>query len=354
MPQKLTSKTSFHLFILWSFIVLALSTCTPLTETPLIPPSPTQNKPPTPTIQPSPTPSIPVAMFIPPSDDYLDISDPIRSTLASLVSQEGWSFVEADSIIIEQLAEDIRVIVFFEPSPEIIDLASSTPGIQFVAIGAAGLEPLTNLSVIGPDGFRIDRQAFLAGYLSAILTDDWRIGDMVAVPPDLQPIIENSFRNGMTFYCGLCQIAYPPYNQYPIHTTLESESLEQDWLRNVEVLLSESVETVFLFSPEVNLPALSLLIDEGMIFLGTYPPPESIRSNWIATLRLAPEQVLFERWEQIISNEGGWTQAIPIAVEDVNQSLFSEGKQRFIDKVLLDLESGYIDPAVTPPAPVGN
>lgn len=293
-------------------------------------------------------------MFIPPSDDYLNVSDPIRSTLSLLVSQEGWSFVEADSISIEQLSEDIRVVVFFEPSPEIIDLASSNPGIEFVAIGAAGLEPIANLSVIGPDGFRIDRQAFLAGYLSAILTDDWRIGEIVAVPPDLQPIIDNSFRNGVTFYCGLCQITYPPYNRYPIHTTLESETLEQDWLRNVEVLLSESVDTVFLFSPEINLPALSFLIDEGMILLGTNPPPESIHSNWVATIRLAPEQVLFDRWEQIISNEGGWTQAIPIVLEDVNQSLFSEGKQRFIAKLLLDIESGYIEPAVTPPAPIGN
>ena len=113
---------------------------------------------------------------MPPTDDYLNLANPVRSTLSNLVSQEGWSLVETSSITGELLSEDVRVIVFFEPPQDVIDLSISNPGIQLLAIGVAGLEPSANLSLIGSMGFRIDRQAFLAGYLSAMLTDDWRVG----------------------------------------------------------------------------------------------------------------------------------------------------------------------------------
>jgi hypothetical protein len=272
----------------------------------------------------------------------------------TLLSQEGWSLVETDSITSELQSDDVRVVVFFEPTLEIIDLATSNPGIQFVALGTEGLEPQANLSIIGPDGFRLDQQAFLGGYLAAVLTQDWRIGEIVEGSDEIHSTIEVSFRNGVKFYCGLCQISYPPFNDYPIHTTVDSATREGDWISSIDFLESNAVETVFLFIQNFEVQAVGELVDNEVLLIGIKPPPETIRSNWIATIRLAPEQVLYQKWRQIISNEGGWVEAIPIVLEDVNQSLFSEGKQRFIEKILLDIQSGYIDTAVTPPAPIGN
>jgi hypothetical protein len=67
-----------------------------------------------------------------------------------------------------------------------------------------------------------------------------------------------------------------------------------------------------------------------------------------------PEDVLIEKWGDITSGNGGWIEHIPIVLEDVDSSIFSDGRQRFIDQVLFDIQAGFIDPAVTPPAPIGN
>jgi hypothetical protein len=354
MPQNLMPKISFHNLRVWLIILFALCACT--SQTPISPTSipPTQLASPAPSIQPSPTPLTQMILFIPPTDDFLNLAEPVRSTLENLVPQEGWVLVESGSLTNEHLSEEVRVVVLFDPPPEIIDLAVSNPGVQFVALGAAGLEPQANISLIGQSGFRFDRQVFLAGYLAAILTDEPRIGEIVTAPPELRPIIEQSFRNGVTFYCGLCQLSYPPFKNYPIHTYVDPVTSEGDWMSSVDFLKSNAVETVFLFVQDFESEAIGKLLEDGVLLIGNNSPPEALHSNWIATIRMAPEQVLSKKWEHLLSYEGGWVEDIPIVLDDVNQTLFSDGRQRFFEKIFQDVQSGYIDPAVTPPAPIGN
>lgn len=243
----------------------------------------------------------------------------------------------------------VKLVVVIQPDPAISQLSSSYPEIQFIAIGSVNLDRRDNLSLLGPDGFRQDQLAFLAGYLSAVLTFDWRIGAISDVPVETRPIIDISFTNGVKFYCGLCQLSYPPFHTYPIHAFIESEDPEQEWLDVADFMLSNSVDTVFLYAHELNLSAATLLTENDVVFLGITSPPESLRSNWIATLRMSPELVLESRWDETVNDNGGWIEPIPIVLENINNELLSEGKQKFFEQILFDVFAGFIEPSVSLP-----
>lgn len=304
---------------------------------------------PTPTVQPSPTPIIPQVVFIADENDAHRVNDPVRSTLISLSEQDGWHLEEMDLMPAEFDINVVKVVVVIQPDPALNELSSAYPEIQFIAIGSENLERHDNLSLLGPDGFRQDQLAFLAGYLSAILTFDWRIGAISDVPLEIRPLIDISFSNGMKFYCGLCQLSYPPFHTYPMHAFIGSEDLEQEWLGSADFMLSNSVDTVFFYAQELNLPAGALLTENDVMFMGITSPPESLRSNWIATLRMSPELVLESRWDDVLNNDGGWVEPIPIILEDVNNELLSEGKQRFFEKLLFDVLAGFVEPSVISP-----
>jgi hypothetical protein len=134
-----------------------------------------------------------------------------------------------------------------------------------------------------------------------------------------------------------------------MHAFIGSEDLEQEWLGSADFMLSNSVDTVFFYAQELNLPAGALLTENDVMFMGITSPPESLRSNWIATLRMSPELVLESRWDDVLNNDGGWVEPIPIILEDVNNELLSEGKQRFFEKLLFDVLAGFVEPSVISP-----
>jgi hypothetical protein len=342
--RKLIRAISFVAIMLFILTSCAAPTQSIVTQIPVTPINT-----PTPTVQPSPTPTIPQVILIADQNDAIGVNDPVRSTLISLTEQDGWSLEEMDLMPTEFDSNVVKVVVVIQPDQAISELSSAYPEIQFIAIGSVDLERRDNLSLVGPNGIRQDQVAFLAGYLSAVLTFDWRIGAISDVPAEVRPIIDNSFANGMKFYCGLCLLSYPPFHTYPMHAFIGSADPAQEWLVGADLMLSNSVDTVFLYAQEVNLSAATLLTENDVVFLGINSPPESLRSNWIATLRMSPELVLESRWDDVLNNDGGWVESIPIVLEDINNELLSEGKQRFFEQILFDVYAGFVEPSVISP-----
>jgi hypothetical protein len=64
---------------------------------------------------------------------------------------------------------------------------------------------------------------------------------------------------------------------------------------------------------------------------------------------MSPELVLESRWDDVLNNDGGWVESIPIVLEDINNELLSEGKQRFFEQILFDVYAGFVEPSVISP-----
>jgi len=49
-------------------------------------------------------------------------------------------------------------------------------------------------------------------------------------------------------------------------------------------------------------------------------------------------------WPQLMGGEGGLTIQSPLGLSDIDPSLLSAGKQRLVEKMLEDLQSGFVTP----------
>jgi hypothetical protein len=345
--MKTKKKQSLYLnkkLMIPTIFTVVVASCLPFVTPPNITANPTSiettlTAPPSPTV----TPMVEKVLFLSPDQlSPLLLADSLQSTLIRLAQEQEWEVLFINTISSKDIGPDTRLVIAISSDPGLEALSIEHPAVQFLAIGIPGLTPSSNLSLIGPEGLREDRIAFTAGYISAVLTKDWRIGLIHQTSSNLIEKVQGSFSNGVIYYCGLCRSIYPPYNNYPILTGLVQEASESDWNDSAQLLISQSVETAFLFSSEMNLSALDYLLDNRVRLLGVQVPPDQYLDSWVTTISIAPEQVLETHWDDLVFGKGGWIEEIPIVLDDINESLFSPGRQALVQEMVEDLVNGFI------------
>jgi hypothetical protein len=335
---------SFRCTLILAILAIAISSCSdttstePSTPVPSILPTFT-----TPSATLTPTPVIEKVVLFGTDHSSHTFSQPVSAILSELAQNQGWKLIETEERPVQEFLPGTRVVVVLPPDPGLQTIAFENPDIQFLSIGISGLQPASNLNIIGPDGFREDRIAFIAGYISTVLTKDWRSGLINQAPSEWTTAINQSFTNGVVYYCGICQLTYPPYYDYPISTSLSEAATDSDWESAINTLISQSVRTVFIYSSEVNLPALENLSQNGIALFGTNSPPDALEESWITTIRFAPETKIRDHWEDLVNQNGGWVEEVPIILDNVNGVLFSVGKQDWVQEIIDDVVGGYIE-----------
>jgi hypothetical protein len=244
--------------------------------------------------------------------------------------------------------EAVRVVTVLAPDPGVAELAAAHSEVQFLGIGIPGLQTTNNLSSIGADGERPDRQGFLAGYLAAVISDDWRIG---VISPSDTPSGQASrlgFINGAIFYCGLCRPVYPPFIQYPQYAEIPSSAGQAEWQAAADNLIANAVKTVYVFPGAGDNGLLDYLAQAGLKIIGGIPPAADLNDRWVASIQPDLSAPLREIWTSLINGEGGKNLAIPIMITQQNEQLFSLGRQGLVGKLLAELSADYIDTGVDP------
>ncbi len=101
----------------------------------------------------------------------------LQTSLAQLAKQDGLRFQTINSPMSPDQARQAKVVVAISPGAELEGLTSAAPDTQFLAIaGVSGLKADKNLTISVGQGARLDQLGFLAGYLAAVVTKDWRVG----------------------------------------------------------------------------------------------------------------------------------------------------------------------------------
>jgi hypothetical protein len=341
-PVK-TAISQFRRLILVILLIELISGCTTrtFTDTPEAVHSIT---PIVPTASPSstPTPFTEKILFADSDQSPPAISQPLSLSLGELSQSEGWEFIVSKERPLPDLDPGTLMVIALPPDPGLAAMAHKYPEIQFLAIGIPDLQALSNLNIIGSDGFPEDQIAFIAGYISSVITKDWRSGLISQAPSAWSEAIDRSFVNGMTYYCGLCQLTYPPFYDYPIMITLPELATNREWEDAIDLMQSQAVETIFIYSYENNETALQYFSLKDLAVFGMNAPLSDPDHSWIATLRFAPEKIIQEHWNEIVQGDSGWTEEIPIVLEDVNESILSIGKQNWIQEVINDVLHGFV------------
>jgi hypothetical protein len=342
----------------WTFVVIiglvwmaagcsrSTATPTPTSEASLTPP-PTAVPLPTST----PTPELPLAVLLAPPGSDSDLSGAMQTMLNRLAEKAGLRFQVRSALSAEELKNGVRLVVALPPDPGLAGLAASAPGVQFLAFQIAGLQPSSNLTVIGGQGERPDQRGFLAGYLAAAITTDWRVGALGTEDTPAGKAALGAFTRGVYYFCGLCRTVYPPFpaSGYPLTFSMPAGAGAADWQAAVVYFQAWQVQTLYVDPGVAGTDLLQFLAGEGFNLIGAGTPPASLEKQWVASLDKGNALELVDQvWPRLLAGEGGNSLDPPLSIQHVNPDLLSPGRQHLAEKMLAELLAGYIDTGVDP------
>lgn len=315
-------------------------TATPLpSETPVIPPTLTS------------TSTVPLAILILPVDLDPEASNLYQKTVYDLAQTSGMRFQVRNSMTPEELTEPgLQIVIAVPPDPGIAALAAAAPQVQFLAINIPGVAAGGNISSLG-DNTQSDITAFLAGYTSAMITDEYHIGMMMPKDDPEAQRAAAAFRNGMIYYCGLCRVIYFPafclaenlQSCYPQYIDIPSNEDPTRYGPYADYLiLQRDVETIFVHPGVAEPELLTYIGTTGVSLIGTFLPEER-PGGWVMTIQPDVIKAIQNAWPQLVAGQGGLTVQSPLGLSDIDPTLLPPGKQRLVQETLDALQSGLIN-----------
>ncbi len=330
-------------FLFAILIVAILSACgTSATEIAAPSAVPTHTPVPSPTV--IPTPSTPLAILVVPTDMEQATSDLYQKTVYDLAQQSGYRFQVRNALtLVDVTGPTLKVVVAVPPDPGIATLAPTAPGVQFLAVNIPGLTAGGNVSVLAPDS-QVELPAFLAGYIAAMITEEYHIGMLIPQGDADALRAFNAFNNGMTYYCGLCNTFYFTQITYPTYVDIPADEDPARYGGYANVLINDrDVDTLYIYPSLLNKDFLSYVGTTGALLIGT-SMPDTRPGGWVATIAPNTIQAIQLAWPKLIAGQGGMNVQSPLGLADIDPALLTPGRQRLAQETLEGLIAGRISP----------
>ena len=293
------------------------------------------------------TPSTPLAILVMPADLDPAQYELYQSTVYDLAQQSGFRFQVRNSLSEGDLESTLRVVIALPPDPGIAALAAAAPQAQFLAINIPGLTAGGNISVLAND-IQTDIVAFIAGYIGALITEDYRIG--MIYPDENADALSalDAYTNGKAYACGICQrYYYLPYDfpqSIPIPTT---EPPENYGGYAVYLIQQREVDFIYVY-PAIATPELLAYIgSSGAVQVGS-SPQGGLPLYWAASITPDTIGAIQAAWAGVVAGQGGQAVQSPLKITDVDPNLLSPAKQAEAEQVLTELLAGRISPHGVP------
>ena len=333
MKSKLTLA-----FVLASILLTACGRSTP--EVPTVPPTDT----PLPLPSATATPSTPLAILVVPADMDQVASNLYQTTVYDLAQASGFRFQVRNFLTPADVADTtLKVVIALPPDPGLAALTVAGPHVQFLAVNIPDMTAGGNLSVLAADS-QVELPAFLAGYIGAMLSDEYHIGMIVpAGNADAQRAF-NAFRNGMVYYCGLCRPYYLTPYEYPTYIEIPPDESPDRYGGYANILIVERKVYALYVYPDLAIPEfISYIGTQGVMIIGSNIP-EPRPGGWVATIQPDPVKAIQNAWPNLIAGQGGVNVQSPLGLADIDPGLLTPGKERLARETLEGLLSGKILP----------
>lgn len=346
----MTSRFSLY-FIVCGLIILSLIGCgetlpeaSPVSPTVQATFSPATESLPVPSSTATTTP-LPLGILLAPPNADSALVDDLRLLASAQAEETGIRFQIRETLSEKDFQlDDVLWVVALPPFQNLTDLTLIAPETKFLAVGFSDLEAASNLSVIMPESANLDQQGFMAGYIAAIITPDWRVGVISLAENAAGTAAREGFIAGATYFCGLCSPKYPPFFKYPLFVELASDANSSQWQSAANILLNKGVETIYLVPGAGDEALIQYLAQADVKLIGGMDDiPEIIRAQWVVSLRFDLMQSVQEYWPAFMEGVNGTSIKAPLIFEDPNENLFSPGRQRMAEKMLEEILAGYIE-----------
>lgn len=276
---------------------------------------------------------------------------PFQSLLAELGGPAGLSLVTQSDLQPSELSPEIHVVVFLSAPANLAELLAAAPQTQFVVISPVDLPPAGNLSVIYQ---RIEYQAFLAGFISVLLSPDWRAAGLLPADGPLGAGLQEAYINGGRYYCGVCAPGWPLGAYYPQAVLLPAGSDGGSWQAAAADLFdNQKVEAYYLSAAAARPEVYAYLqgrdqFGRTLLLVGDQQPPDELRGQWAATVGFDSLEPLRQLWPNVIAGQGGAAVEAPLRLTDVNQANLGEGRLRLAEELVGEIAAGRIYPFTLP------
>jgi hypothetical protein len=349
--MKLFKRVTVLFYYLLLFALFACNTIQPaisptqtlVSDTPTVPQL-------TDTPEPTPTMLSPLAILLAPAQNEQGLVDAIASSLKDLTGQTGLRFETRQAMVSTDLEDEpIALVVVLPGFQGLSDLAKQAPKTQFLAIGYPELQATGNLSLIMPGANQPGSIAFIAGYIAAVVTPDWRAGVITLAGTPAGVKDRQAFSNGLYYFCGLCRSVYPPYPipGYPLYYELNPDATQSDWDNLVSYFQEWQVQTVYISSPLEDEPFLTALAQAGFNLIANREPLPGLEAHWVATVSSGDlVKEIGNLSSQLLDGQRGQNIELVPVIEAANPALFSPGRQNWVSNMIADLTAGYIDTGV--------
>jgi len=313
------------------FSILGLAGCGPrVTPTPELPTST-----PTPEITPTPT-AVPERIVL------FDPSAQAGDTIPGLINE----FATANSIAFEtwtSLADlaGVKVMVVYGALDNLADVAASAPQTQFLAV-AQNAAPAANVSTLSANPVHL---AFLAGYLAAMTSTEWRAAALMGDPNNLG--LPDAFINGGKYLCGRCTPKYGPMLEYPVVYYPDNGNDAPAWTAMAQALWNDTNANSVFVDTAADFPEVLELFSDELVFTNNPASPNLAR--YAAALGPDTAGGIKAALPELLAGNGGQVFTSPVALTVINNpDAVSPAKQARFNEAALKLADGQIDPLSIP------
>ncbi len=301
-----------------------------------------------------PTPSAPLAVLIVPADMDKTLSDSYQTTVYKLAQGSSLRFQVRNTFTTADLDPSLKIVIALPPDPGIAGLAAAAPKVQFLAINIPGITAGNNVSTLATNS-REDVPAFVAGYTAAMISDDYRAGMIMPKDDATAQVAAGAFANGMAYYCGLCTsfrlysdqsgaaLGFPQFVQIP---AADAPTRLGGWANFL--VGSQKVNAVYVYpDPKVGVQQLYDALGQtgAQIISLTVPSPKP--AGWVMAIRPDEVKAIQSAWPILLGRQGGQAVPSPLGLAEVDPSFLSPGKERLVQQVLDDVQSGRLATGVS-------
>lgn len=309
-----------------------------------------------PTATPTPAPSLEPATATPAAAEIVlvDAQGTAAAELIEVIRQfadgNALLFRQATSISSAEITNGTKIVVFTADPGNISELSSAAATVQFVVLGDGAVTAGGNISTIKADA--ADR-AFMAGYLTMLLADDWRAAGLVTSDGPIGDAYQDAFTNGAQYVCGKCNPYYAPVVAFPVVAYESAASDETTWANDAAVLGANWLSSAFIDPAAANVAVANALSAyplnfESVIFVGYAEVSPDSGLTWdvlIATDAAASLQAMLP---ELLAGQGGQQAAATVSLTQVNEEVVSPARQDLFNQTAAKLAAGEIEPLTIP------
>lgn len=269
----------------------------------------------------------------------------IEAVFIELASKKSYEPEILQINSIQSIDPLVEVVVAIEPIADMDKFIENYPDVEFIVIGIAELSEYNNLSRIQSPSELISEIAFMSGYLSVLVTEDYRVGVLTISNDEIGSLISDSFFIGARYFCGLCNSKFGPVDFYPKLMTVQNTADDQEWKSAIDSLTSKSVTTLFVDPRLLSSDLLNYLSDVQMKLITNKQLSDLyLPDTLVGSFVLDYPEAISEAWTKLLDQNSSGMIRPEIKLVDINQALLSEGKERLILETGEKLKQGLLNP----------